>query len=125
MPVAQQNYATPKAFFNGAPITQVTSISMVTENGVTPIQLLGEGLGGFADGSGQVTIEIAYPIPIGGPEHPYQEACATRADVEFQVFFGRSSYNGLGKITSVNETGNVGEAASGTCNWTGPLKPRE
>lgn len=125
MPVAQSDYASFKAFFNGSPVLQTTSVGVVTESGVTPVQLLSEGLGGFADGSGQVTIELGIVVPISGQEFDFQQACANKEYVEFQVFIGRNSYNGLGKLTNVNLTHSVGDAASGTVNFTGPLKPFE
>ncbi|HTJ17828.1 MAG TPA: hypothetical protein VL494_13705 [Steroidobacteraceae bacterium] len=125
MTVAQQDYAVPKLFINGAPAIQVDSIGFVTESGVQPVHLLGAGIGGFTIGSGQCTIEVGIKIPIGGQEHPYQQMCANGEDVELQLFFGRDSYNGVGKFGNVNLNGAVDQAASGTINWTGPKKPME
>ena len=125
MPVAQQDFASFKAFFNGAPVLKVTSVGIKTESGVTPVQLLSEGLGGWADGSGSVTISLGIVVPIGGQEFDYQQTCATRAFCEFQVFVGRNQYNGLGKILSVDLNHSVGDTASGTIEWQGPLKPFE
>lgn len=125
MPVAQQDYATPKAFLNGAPVLNITSIGIVTESGVQPVNLLGEGLGGWTSGSGQVTIELGILIPIGGQEHPFQQMCADEEYVEMQVFFGRDTYNGKGKFTQVSLQGSNDAAASGTVNFTGPKKAFE
>lgn len=123
MPVAQQDYAQFKAFLNGAPILNVTSVGINTESGVQPVQLLGEGLGGWTSGSGQVTIELGILIPIGGQEHPFQQMCSGEEFVEMQVFVGRESYNGRGKFTAVNLTHSTDAVASGTVTFTGPKKP--
>ena len=125
MPVAQQDYAQFKAFVNGAPAINVTSIGIVTESGVQPVQLLGEGLGGWTSGSGQVTIELGILVPIGGQEHPYQQMAANEEFVDFQVFVGRDTYNGRGKFTNVNLTHSTDSPASGTVTFIGPKKPFE
>jgi hypothetical protein len=125
MPVAQQDYATPHAFINGAPILNVESIGIVTESGVQPVTLLGEGLGGWTSGAGEVTIELGILIPIGGQEHPFQQMCANEEYVELQVFFGRDTYNGRGKLTRVALQGSKDAAATGTVNFTGPKKAME
>jgi hypothetical protein len=76
MPVANQDYASFKTFFNGSPCLQTTSVGVKTESGVTPVQLLAEGLGGWADGSGSVTLSLGIVIPIGGQEFDFQQVCA-------------------------------------------------
>ncbi len=122
MSTAQQDYASYKAFFNGAPVLQVTSIGVKTESGVTPVQLLAEGLGGWADGSGNVTLSIGIVIPIGGQEHEFQQTCARKELCEFQVYVGRNSYNALGKILNVDLNHSAGDTASGSVEWQGPCK---
>jgi phosphopentomutase len=42
-----------------------------------------------------------------------------------QIFVGRNSYNGRGKITSVDLNHSAGDTASGTVEFMGPLKPFE
>lgn len=125
MPVAQQDYAIFKLFVNGSPAIQVDSVGFVTESGVQPVHLLGEGIGGYTIGSGQCTLEIGIKVPIAGQEHPYQQMCANGEFVELQLFVGRETYNGLGKFSNVNLNSAVDQAASGTINWTGPKKPLE
>jgi hypothetical protein len=125
MPVAQQDYASYKGFMDGSPILQITSLGIKTESGVQPVKLLSEGVGGWSDGSGEVTLSIGIVVPIGGQEFPYQQKCANKEFVEFQVFVGRNSYNGRGKITSVDLNHSVGDTASGTVEFLGPLKPFE
>jgi len=125
MPAANQDYASYKAFFNGSPALQVTSVGIKTESGVTPVLLLAEGLGGWADGSGSVTVSLGIVVPIGGQEFDYQQTCARKEFCEFQIFIGRNSYNGRGKILSVDLSHSAGDTASGTVEWQGPLKPFE
>ena len=125
MAVANQDYASYKAFINGAPILQVTSIGVKTESGVQPVHLLAEGLGGWTDGSGSVSISMGIVIPIGGQEHEYQQACARKEFIDMQVYIGRNSYAGRGKFLSVDLNHSAGDTASGTVEWQGPLKPFE
>lgn len=125
MPVPNQDYASFKAFFNGSPVLQCTSIGVKTENGVQPVQLLAEGLGGWADGSGSVQISLGIVVPIGGQEFDFQGACARKEFVEMQIFIGRQSYNGRGKLLSVDLNHSAGDTASGTVEFQGPLKPFE
>lgn len=123
MTVANQDYASFKTFFNSSPVMQTTGVGVKTESGVTPVQLLAEGLGGWADGSGSVTLSISIVIPIGGQEHDFQQICARKEFCEFQVYIGRNSYTGRGKILSVDLSHQAGDTASGTVEWQGPLKP--
>lgn len=120
--MALQDFAQLKAFYNGSPIIQVTSISINTESGNQRVELLGEGLGGFTTGNGAVTIEIGFAIPIGGQEFDFQQDCANHAYVTLQVFIGRNSYAGLGKLESVSISQSTGGATEGTFSWTGELK---
>lgn len=123
--MAMQDYATLKVFLNGSPITQLTSISKSQSNGQQRIDLLNEGLGGFTPGPGEVTIEIGYPIPIGGPEFDYDGMNARAEFVDMQLFQGRFSYAGRGKITETRVSQSTGAAAEGSATWVGELKPPE
>jgi hypothetical protein len=125
MPVATQDYAEIKGLFNGSPAIQVTSLGIQTESGIQPVQLLNEGLGGFTNGSGLVTIEVGFVVPIGGQEFDFQQICARREYCTWQFFVGRNSYNGKGKINNVNITQSTDAVTSGTLTWTGPLKAFE
>lgn len=120
-----QDYAQKKLFYNGSPATQLTSLSLTTNSGNVRVDLLGEGLGGFSPGVGDCTIEIGYPVPVGGPEFPYQEDCAEKNFVDLQVFIGRKSYTGRGKIETNATSQSTGAAIEGTCTWVGELRPLE
>ena len=72
-----------------------------------------------------VTIEIGFAVPIGGQEFDFQQACANRAYVDMQVFIGRNSYAGRGKIETVNISQSVGGTTEGTLTFTGELKAFE
>jgi hypothetical protein len=122
--LALQDYAQLKGFYNGSPITQITSLGIQTESGIIRVELM-EGLGGFSSGSGAVSIEVGFSVPIGGMEFEFQQDCANEAYVDFQVFIGRHSYAGRGKLESVNITGSTGSATEGTFTWTGEIKPFE
>ncbi len=119
-----QDYASLKGFYNGSPITQITSLGIQTEAGVQRMELL-EGLGGYTGGSGAVTIEVGFAVPIGGMEFEFQQDCANRAFVDLQVFVGRNSYAGRGKLENVNISQSAGSSTEGTFSWTGDLKPFE
>jgi hypothetical protein len=82
-----------------------------------------DGLGGFSSGSGAVTIEVGFAVPIGGTEFDFQQDCANRAYVDFQVFVGRHSYAGKGKIENVSISRSSGASTEGTFTWTGELRP--
>jgi hypothetical protein len=119
----QTDYAQLKAFYNGSPITQITSCSLNTEAGNQRVELMGEGLGGWTTGSGACTIEIGFVIPIGGQEFDYQQDCANHAFVDMQIFIGRNSYAGRGKISSHSVSQGTGAVTEGTFTWDGELKP--
>jgi len=123
--VALQDYARLGLIYSGNALTQLTSVGMSTNSGQQRIDLLNEGLAGFTPGSGDVTIDIGYAIPIGGPEAPYQQDCASGAFVTMQVFEGALSYIGRGKIITNSVSQSVNAAAEGTCQWMGELKPLE
>ncbi len=124
MPV-QQDYAQLKGFYNGSPIINITSLSVNTEAGNQRVELMGEGLGGWTTGSGAVTVEVGFVVPIGGQEFDFQQDCATHAFVDLQVFVGRNSYAGRGKLDSVNISQGTGAVTEGTFTWSGELKPFE
>jgi hypothetical protein len=123
--VALSDYARLGIIYNGNALTQVTSVGMTTNSGQNRVDLLNEGLAGFTPGSGDVTIDIGYAIPIGGPEATYQQDCATGTYVTMQVFEGALSYIGRGKIMTNGVSQSVNAAAEGTCQWMGELKPIE
>ncbi len=119
--MAQQDGAFMKLFVNGAPVTRASSIERVTEAGVVRIESL-EGLLGFNNGTGQVTIQWTYPIMIDGHEVPIHRMAANREYVEIQVFEGAESYAGKGKLERASSSQSVGSPAEATANWTGELR---
>lgn len=122
--MALQDYAALRTFYNGSPITQTTSVSISTESGNIRMELL-EGLGGFSNGSGVVTVEVGFSVPIGGTEFDFQGDCQRRAFVDLQVFVGRQSYAGRGKLDNVNISFSTGAAVEGTFTWSGEFLPFE
>jgi hypothetical protein len=119
-----QDGAQLKVFVNGNPCEYITSISKTTEAGIQRIETL-EGLAGFTNGSGQVTIELGYSVPIGGTEVDYDGICARKEYVDMQVFQGKKSYAGRGKFETSSVNQSVGGATEGTVSWTGELKAPE
>ena len=119
--MAQQDGAFIKLFVNGAAVTRLSSITRTTEAGVVRIETL-EGLAGFNNGSGQVTLEFSYPIMIDGHEVPIHRMAANREYVEVQVFEGAESYVGKGKIERASSSQSVGSPSEATASWTGELK---
>lgn len=118
---ALQDGASLKVFVNGNPLEYVTSISRTTEAGIQRIETL-EGLAGFTNGSGAVTIELGFSVPIGGTEVDFHGMAARREYVDMQVFEGRRSYAGRGKFENVSISQSVGGATEGTVSWTGELR---
>lgn len=122
--MSQQDGAFIKLFVNGSPITRLSSIERTTEAGVVRIESL-EGLLGFNNGTGQVTLQFTYPIMIDGHEVDIHGMAARREYVEVQVFEGAQSYVGKGKLERASSSQSVGSPAEATANWTGELKPPE
>jgi hypothetical protein len=123
--MAQQDYAVPKLFLNGGPITQITKVTRMVDAQNQPVNLMIEGLGGWSPGAGMSRLEWEAPPPIGGPEFDYEGMCARKDYVEMQLFLGGGSVASLGKIQSVQTEGSVGNPSSMTIVWEGPLQPTE
>lgn len=116
-----QNYARLKVLIDGTEMTQITSLQMTTASGNQVVNLMGEGLGGFTEGSGSVSIEIGYAIPIGGTEYDYQVACAAKRFVTVQLVQGSNQYVGTGKFDEDSFSQSAGANAEGTITWMGEL----
>jgi hypothetical protein len=123
--VAQNDFAKLGSIFAGNALAKVTSLSMTTNSGLQRVDTIGEGLSGFTSGTGDVTIEFGFVIPIGGPEAEFQEHCANHATVEVEFFVGQKTYVGKGKVMTCTISQSVNQAAEGKCEWVGPLKPIE
>jgi len=121
----QQDYAIPKLFINGAPVTQITKVTRMLDAQNQPIMLMNEGLGGWSPGSGISSIEFDVPVPIGGPEFPYEQMCTSRAYVDMQVFLGGGSVASRGKFQTVQTEGASGSPSSMSIKWEGAFEPTE
>jgi hypothetical protein len=117
-----QDYANLSVFYNGNPLIQVTSISIKTQSGQQRVELLNEGLGGFTPGSGMVSIEVNFVVPIGGTEDTFQEDCTGGVFVTLQVPIGSKDYIGKGKIMNVDISQATNAVTEGSFTWEGPLK---
>jgi hypothetical protein len=120
MAVAQQDYAILKSAMNGDSLVQVRSIRHNTEGNHQPVELLEEGLAGFTPGSPSVEVQIDYAVPIGGPEENFQAICVRGEYVDIQIFQGRLSWAGRGKIMSNQVSSQVGQNTEGTFTFRGP-----
>ena len=120
-----QDYAKVTAFYNQSYLREVVSISLETDSGQQPVNLLNEGLSGFTPGTGECKIKIGFVVPIGGTEVPYQQDCANGAYVVFQIGVGSVGYIGKGKILNVSISQSTNGAVEGSVDWMGELKPME
>lgn len=102
---------------------EVTSIQMTTNSGQQRVDLLNEGLAGFTPGSGDVSLQIGFAVPLGGQEYPWQQKCADGAYVAMQVIVGGEQYAGVGKFMDVSINQSVNASVEGTASWLGELKP--
>lgn len=124
-----EDYAKPTIFLGpegGAlvKLEQIDSLEQATHSGSSVVYVIG-GIGGFADGGGDVTINIGYLIPKGGTEFPFQEACANKLYVAAQVNVGDKAYVGMGKLIDDTMTVSTDKATSGSCQWIGELRARD
>ncbi len=119
---AAQDYANLAVFYNSNPLIQITSIKIGFASGQQRVELLNEGLGGFTPGSGLVTIEINFVVPIGGTEDTFTEDCVNGTFVTMQIPIGGKDYIGRGKIMTCDISQAVNAVTEGSFTWEGPLK---
>jgi len=119
---ALQDYARLAIAMDANVLTQITSIEATWNSGQNRIDLLNEGLSGFTPGSGDVTIDVGYAVPIGGLEEDITGKLATGQYVTMQVFIGTKDYVGKGKILNTKIGQSTNEAVQGTFQWMGELK---
>jgi hypothetical protein len=122
--MALQDHAIGRCFFDGNPLTEVTSLERTTESGQQRIDTL-EGLAGFSPGPGSVSCTIGYAIPIGGTEDEFQEKCVDGAYVMIQLGWGPKAYVGIGKIITDKTSQSATAAAEGSFDWVGEFKKIE
>jgi hypothetical protein len=107
---------------DGNVLTQITSIKASWNSGQNRVDLLVEGLAGFTPGSGDVTVDLGYAVPIGGLEEDYTGKLATGTYVKMQLFLGSKDYVGTGKIMTTDISQSVNAGVEGTLQWIGELK---
>lgn len=117
-----QDHARLSVLVDQTAMIEVTSIQMTTNSGQNRVDLLNEGLAGFTPGSGDVSLNISFAVPIGGQEYPWQQKCATGAYVAMQVRIGPTTYAGVGKFLDVAINQSVNASVEGTANWLGELQ---
>lgn len=120
--MALQDFAILKVAINGNVLTKLTTIGAEFDSGQQPVDLLNEGLSGFTPGSGRVTINLGYPLPLGGLEEDYIGKLVSGELVTMQLFAGPKSYVGHGKITTAGLDQSVNAAVEGKLTWMGELK---
>jgi hypothetical protein len=118
-----QDYSLIKLFYNDSEVKQINRVNRVLNANNQPMMLMNEGLGGFSPGSAECTIEWECPIPIGGTEYDYEGDEMSGAYVKLQMFVGRRSYAGLGKIQTTTTEGSSGSPSSINISWQGEAKP--
>lgn len=122
--MALVDHARIKVLFNQISLVEVTSISQTTNSGQQRVDTL-EGLAGFTPGSGDVSIDLGYAIPISGPEIDFQGICARGEYCTAQVVIGPKQYRGTGKVMDVTESQSVNANSEGSLSWVGELKAME
>ena len=108
--------------YNGNVLTQLTSVDIEWNSGQNRVDLLNEGLAGFTPGSGDVTINVGFAVPIGGLEDDFVGDVVDGAYVTAQTFCGPKDYVGKGKIQNLKISQSVNGATEGTFQWLGELK---
>lgn len=117
--MALNEYAKLPLFLDGTHITQLTSVEYEIDGGQQRVDLLHEGLGGFTPGSGSVTVNVGFAVPIGGVEYPYLKRIAAGQYVDLQLGMGSESYAGRGKIMNARVSQSVNSSVEGTMTWMG------
>jgi hypothetical protein len=102
-----------------------TQVEMVTDAGNIKIDSINNGLSGWSDGSGSIKLNLTQWVPKGGPEFPFQQACADRAYVMVQLGVGTEAYIGIGKILTETVSQSTNAASEERVEWEGEIKPRE
>jgi hypothetical protein len=118
--MAMQDFAKLSAYVDTAYQVFLTSISINGENGEQLVRTF-EGLAGFSPGTGVMTVEFGYVIPIGGEDYPFWNKMVNREYVQLQLPVGAKTIVGLGKILTTGISQDVDGAIAGTASWTGEL----
>lgn len=123
--MAQSDFAKLAVFVDGGYIKYITSCSLSGDAQNQRIDVLNEGLAGFSSGSGSVTINLGFVVPIGGLEIDYWGKHVRREYVEFQVWIGAQKYAGKGKIDTCEISQQVNSPTDGSLTWTGEFRELE
>lgn len=83
-----------------------------------PLEVL-EGLVGFTNGSGRVTITGTAIVPRGGPEFDYVTAVAERSFHDLQVPLGQKSYIDNGLFDQATLGASTGKGTEISFTWIG------
>lgn len=118
-----QDYARLAVAMDGNVLTNITSIDAEWNSGQNRVDLLNEGLAGFTPGSGDVTINLGFAVPIGGLEEDYVGRVVDGTLTTMQIFLGPKDYVGKGKIQNAKVSQSVNGAVEGTMSWMGQLLP--
>lgn len=120
-----QDYALNSIFVDGTYLVQLVGMTLRTESGDQPVNLMNEGLGGFSPGPGVVTVNIRYAIPAAGVEFNFNKAVFEKGYHTVQVNSGAEAYIGSGKFMNDERTGSTGSPTEGTVDFTGEFAPLE
>lgn len=107
---------------------EITSIQMTTNSGQQRVDLLNEGLAGFTPGSGDVSLQVGFAVPLATSDqtvYNWQAKCANGDYVACQVIMGDKQYAGVGKFLDVAINQTVNASVEGTANWLGQLTPMQ
>lgn len=123
--MAQTDFAKITVFCDGGLIEDITSCELAIDAQNQRIDVMNKGLAGFSSGSGIVTINLGFVVPIGGFEVNYWNKCQNREYVEFNIFVGSQKYAGRGKINTCNIQQQTNAPTDGTLTWEGEFRPFE
>lgn len=121
--MALQDYARLGVAMDSNVLTQITSAKATWNSGQNRVDLLNEGLSGFTPGSGDVTIDLGFAVPIGGTEDDFTGKLVPGTYVTMQIFIGPKDYVGRGKIMTCDIGQSVNAAVEGNLQWLGELNP--
>lgn len=119
--MALQDYAKLVVLLDGTEIEEVTNIDLKTNGGWMPVKTLKKGLTGFSKSSGEVTLNVQFTVPLGGPEVNFQSKCIEGEYVTMQVGIGAIDYVGNGKIMNVDISQSTDKEISGSFSWMGEV----
>ena len=115
----QKDFAKVRCWIDGDFAIQLLSVSLRTDAGNIPVNLMNEGLAGFTDGSGSQSISITYAIPRSGMEFNFQRACVERGYHSIQISVAGQAGVFRGKFSDNEISQSADSATQGTVNFVG------